>query len=61
MVFIMGMGITLRTFIGPNEYLGLLYIGIGGGMFLSGLIYFKPLFQLIKDKNQRKKVKDLED
>ena len=57
MVFMMGMGITLRTIIGPNEYLAILYIGIGGGMFLSGIIYFKPLFQMLKEKNTTNKNK----
>ncbi|MHA1744948.1 MAG: hypothetical protein ACTSWW_03045 [Promethearchaeota archaeon] len=55
MAFMMGMGITLRMILGPNEYLGILYIGIGGGMLLSGLIYIKPIFQLNKDKNHKKK------
>jgi len=56
MVFMMGMGITLRTILGPNEYLGILYIGIGGGMLLSGLIYIKPVYQLIQDRKQKKKL-----
>ena len=58
MVFMMGMGITLRTILGANEYLGILYIGIGGGMLLSGLIYIKPIFQIIKNNKQKEIVKD---
>ncbi len=56
MVIMMTMGIMLRTFIGPNEYLGIMYIGIGGGLLLSGLIYFKPIIQLIKNKTKKKSV-----
>ena len=55
-VIMMTMGIMLRTFIGPNEYLGVMYIGIGGGLLLSGLIYFKPIIQLIKNKIKKKSV-----
>ncbi len=51
MFIMMGMGITLRTFIEPNPYLGIMYNGIGGGILLSGLIYFKPIIQFIKNKN----------
>ena len=52
MVFMMGLGITLRTFIGPNQYLGVVYNIIGGGILLSGIIYFKPIIQLIKAKKK---------
>ena len=55
MVFMMGLGYTMRTLIGPNPYLGLLYNGIGGAMFLAAFIYFKPLILLLKkDPNQGK-------
>jgi len=56
MVVMMTMGIMLRIFVGPNEYLGVMYIGIGGGILLSGFIYFKPIIQLIKNKTKKKNV-----
>ncbi len=54
MVFMIGLGITLRSLIGPNPYLGILYNGIGGGILLAGFIYFRPIFQLIRSKNLKK-------
>jgi len=54
MVIMMGMGIILRTLIGPNQYLGVMYNAIGGGILLSGLIYFTPLVKLIKKKLPQK-------
>ncbi len=53
--FMMGLGLTLRTLIGPNQYLGLMYNAIGGGILLSGLIYFKPLVKALRRKISKKK------
>lgn len=41
-----GLGISLRNFLPiPKPYLAILYIGIGGGLFLSSLSYYKHLLR----------------
>jgi len=43
-IVMMSMGIYLRKFSPlPKIYLASLYIGIGGGLFLASLLYFKKL------------------
>lgn len=42
----MTMGITLRHSSIPKEYLSILYIGIGGAMFISSFSYFKIYYLL---------------
>ena len=42
-VVMMGMGMALRRSPIPKPYLGVIYLGIGGGLFLSSLIYFRRL------------------
>jgi uncharacterized membrane protein len=42
----MTMGITLRHSSIPKEYLSILYIGIGGAMFLSSFSYFYIFYSL---------------
>ncbi len=45
-VFMMTMGIILRHSSLPKEYLSILYIGIGGALFLSSFNYFKIYYVL---------------
>ena len=45
-VVMIGLGISLRKFFPiPKPYLSILYIGIGGGLFLSSLYYYKHLLR----------------
>jgi hypothetical protein len=45
-VVMIGLGISLRKFLPiPKPYLASLYIGIGGGLFLSSLYYYKVLLR----------------
>ena len=45
------LGIFLRHSPLPKEYLSIIYTGIGLGLFLSGLQYFKYLYLLILTRN----------
>ena len=40
-IVMMGMGIGLRNSPLPKQFLAILYIAIGGGLFLSGTVYLK--------------------
>ncbi len=43
-VVMVGLGLSLRNLLPiPKPYLAILYIGIGGGLFLSSLYYYKHL------------------
>ena len=44
------MGIALRHSSLPKQYLSILYNGIGLGLFLSGIRYFRFFFRLIFEK-----------
>ena len=44
------MGMTLRHSSIPKRYLSILYNGIGLGLFLSGIRYFRFFFMLIFNK-----------
>ena len=45
-VVMIGLGISLRNYLPiPKPYLAILYIGIGGGLFLSSLFYYKHLLR----------------
>lgn len=45
-VVMIGLGISLRNYLPiPKSYLAILYIGIGGGLFLSSLFYYKHLLR----------------
>ena len=45
-VVMIGLGISLRNFLPiPKPYLASLYIGIGGGLFLSSLYYYLYLLR----------------
>jgi len=44
------MGIALRHSSLPKQYLSILYNGIGLGLFLSGIRYFRFFFRLISEK-----------
>ena len=45
-VFMIGLGISLRNFSPiPKPYLAILNIGIGGGLFLSSFCYYKHLLR----------------
>ena len=46
-LFMIGLGITLRVYAPiPKSWLAVLYIGIGGGLFLSSLHYYRHLWRL---------------
>lgn len=46
-LFMISLGIYLRLFSPiPKPYLAILYIGIGGGLFLSSLHYYTRVFHL---------------
>ncbi len=51
-VIMIALGITLRHSPIPKNYLSLIYTGIGGGLFLSGMRYLKHLFILIRKEPQ---------
>jgi hypothetical protein len=40
--FMITLGITLRQSPMPKEYLAVIYMGIGMGLLLSGIRYFRP-------------------
>jgi len=45
-VVMIGLGLSLRILLPiPKPYLAILYIGIGGGLFLSSLYYYKHLLR----------------
>ena len=45
-VVMIGLGLTLRNYLPiPKPYLAILYIGIGGGLFLSSLLYYQHLLR----------------
>jgi hypothetical protein len=47
------MGIFLRKFSPvPKPYLAILYIGIGGGLFLASLNYYKKIIALVAERNE---------
>jgi hypothetical protein len=48
--FMMTLGITLRHSSLPKPYLSVLYNGIGLGLFLSGIRYFRFFFKLVFSK-----------
>jgi len=41
--FMISLGLVMRHSPIPKSYLGILYIGIGGGLFLSSLRYYRTL------------------
>jgi hypothetical protein len=45
-IVMMAMGIGLRHSQIPKHYLAILYIAIGGGLFLSGTVYLKNVIRL---------------
>jgi hypothetical protein len=54
--FMMALGITLRHSSLPKPYLSVLYNGIGLGLFLSGIRYFRFFFKLVLSKDSEKTV-----
>ena len=53
-LLMIGLGITLRKFTPiPKPLLGILYIGIGGGLGGSSLIYYRQILQNIKIRQSR--------
>jgi len=51
-LFMIGLGITLRKYTPiPKPFLGILYIGIGGGLGASSIQYY---LQIIKNRNKVK-------
>jgi hypothetical protein len=49
-LIMMAMGIALRHSSLPKRYLSILYNGIGLGLFLSGIRYFRFFFKLVSGK-----------
>lgn len=49
--FMMTLGISLRNSDFPKNYLAILYIAIGTGLFLSSFAYFKSCFLSFKGRN----------
>jgi hypothetical protein len=50
-IFMISLGIFLRKYSPiPKPLLAILYIGIGGGLFLSSYWYYRTLYGLWKDK-----------
>jgi hypothetical protein len=49
-VIMISMGIGLRHSDIPKQYLSILYIGIGLGLFLSGIRYFRFFIRLLMSK-----------
>lgn len=43
--FMSGLGIAIRSSAFPKHYLAIMYLGIGGGLFLSSLHYYRRLWQ----------------
>jgi hypothetical protein len=41
--FMISLGLVMRHSPIPKSYLGILYVGIGCGLFLSSLLYYKSL------------------
>ena len=52
-LFMVSLGITLRHSSLPKRFLSIIYDGIGLALFLSGLRYFRALFQLAYSKESR--------
>ena len=46
-IFMVALGITLRHSSIPKQYLSIVYNGIGGGLFLSGIRYIRCFFRLL--------------
>lgn len=50
-IIMIGLGITLRKYIPiPKPLLGILYLGIGGGLGSSSLIYYRQILLSIQDQ-----------
>jgi hypothetical protein len=47
-VFMVGLGVTLRHSPLPKPYLSVIYVGFGGAMILSSLIYYRNFFKRTK-------------
>jgi hypothetical protein len=50
-LFMVSLGITLRHSSLPKRFLSIIYDGIGLALFLSGLRYFRALFQMSYSKD----------
>jgi len=49
-LIMIGLGITLRKFTPiPKPLLGILYLGIGGGLGISSYIYYRAIYQRVKN------------
>lgn len=42
-IFMISLGIWMRNSPIPKQYLGILYFGIGAGLFLASLLYYRSL------------------
>ena len=47
-LIMIGMGTVLRHSSMPKHYLAIIYIGFGGAMILSSLVYYKYFFRNLK-------------
>ena len=48
-----GMGMVLRHSPFPKPWLAVLYLGIGGGLFLASIHYYAELVKLLKNQKQQ--------
>ena len=46
-IFMIALGIFLRHSALPKQYLAILYLGLGIGLFLSSLRYYRHLYALV--------------
>jgi len=52
-LFMIFMGVTLRHSPIPKPYLSVIYIGFGGAMVLSSLVYYWNFFRYLKQMSRR--------
>lgn len=51
-IFMIGLGITLRNFTPiPKPLLGIMYIGIGGGLGLASFLYYRQILINLKSRS----------
>ena len=52
-LLMIALGMTLRRLPIPNAVLSMIYIGIGGALFLSSIAYYRHLVRLLQSVNRR--------
>lgn len=52
-IFMIGLGIFLRKYSPiPKSVLAVLYLGIGGGLFMSSFLYHQQWYGMIRERNR---------